>query len=129
MPLPEVADWRGRRGSVLSLQPFQSAHMICDQGGLMISTALCTMESEPSHAAIPCCSPRSRGAVTGKGDSLFEQLGIKTYWLHCSGKISLGIIFNSPKVFHLIFVNSCVSFRLALLDLPYTSWKHLKSSS
>lgn len=126
MPLPELAGWGDRRGFASSLQPFQSAHVICGRGELVTSTVLCTIESEPSHAVVPAAEEQS----LEERSSLFECLGIKTSWLHCSGKIAMGILLVvlNFSTLYLLLLFLCF-FRLTLLDLPYTSPKHLKSGS
>lgn len=61
MPLAELAGWGDGRGSAPSLQLSQSAHVICGWDELVTSTALCTIESEPSRAAIHAAVPATQG--------------------------------------------------------------------
>lgn len=119
MPLPELAGWGDRRGFAPSLQPFQSAHVICGRGELVTSTVLCKIESEPSHAAVPATEQQS----LEERSSLFECLGIKTSWLHCSGKIAMGIllvVLNFSTLYLLLLFLCFLQTRLTRLALHIT---------
>lgn len=114
MPLPEVAGWGGRRGCAPSLQPSQSAHMICGQGGLVTSKALCTVESESSHAAIPCCSPSSRGAVSGGKEQFVWVSGNQDFLAALLREDYNGIFY---KIYYLQNLLFCIVLNFSTLYL------------
>lgn len=102
-----------------SLQPTLSAHTICGRGGLVTSTGLCTVESKPRRAAIPCCSP------TAEGQSLEEKSSLSAWESRLLGCIAWGrlqwviffIVLNFSILYLLLlvlcFLQTCLT-RLAL---------------